>query len=226
MKNLIVKFVLLIFFAVTAIHFMPDRSPIALFWIIKNKVEKKDVSNWVIAKKGEVIYSGDLVRTDDQSFALIKFNDASTLRVGPKAEVEVYGEKIPASAHVNSGVVSFDIKKREKDHFEFTTPTSVASIRGTEGVLRVGIGGEDFLSIIKGLVVFTNNLSKKSVEVSDGQTAESKRDGSIFVRPSTSDDLKQYESLRNQIEIKEHRLEFEFKDKEGKPHKLIIEYEE
>lgn len=226
MKKTAIKLVLLCFFVMTAYHFIPNTSAVALFWIIKNNVEKKHESNWTAARKGEIIYSGDLVKTDEKSFALVKFNDASTLRVGPKTEVEVFGEKIPGSAHVNSGVVSFDIKKRERERFEFTTPTSVASIRGTEGVLNVGMDGSDFLTILKGLVVLTNSMSKKSVEVRDGETGESKRDGSILVRPSTPDDLKKFESLRDQLEIKEHRLEFQYLDREGKLHKLIIEYED
>ncbi|MGC8595954.1 MAG: FecR family protein [Candidatus Kryptoniota bacterium] len=226
MKKGVYKLIVLLFFALTAIHFVPNRSPIALFWIIKNKVEKKDALNWIIGKKGEVIYSGDAVRTGQESFALVKFTDASTLRVGPNAEVVVYGENKPSSAHVGGGDVSFDIQKKKEERFEFTTPTSVASIRGTKGLLSVHTDGEDFLTIIKGLVVFTNNTSKKSVEVKDGETGESKRDGSIFVRPSTQDELKKYMSMNEQVEIKQHRLEFKYEDKEGKTHKLMIEYEE
>ncbi len=198
-------------------------SNVALFWIIKNSVEKKQSNqDWQNAKKGELIYGGDLVRTQKESFALIKFNDASTLRLGPNAEVQVYGENNPSSANVSSGDVDFTMTKRKTKPFEFTTPTSVASIRGTQGLLVVQLDGTDFLTILEGLVRFSNKYSNRFVDVGAGQTSESLKDGNINVHNSTQNDLNRLTQLNNQFGQK-HELKIQFRGSDGQMHEIIIE---
>jgi FecR protein len=199
-------------------------SNIALFWIVKNSVQKKDsTDHWVKAKKGDLIYGGNYVRTEKESFTLVKFNDASTLRLGPDAEVQIYGERNPQSANVSSGDVGFTMTKRPNGKFEFTTPTSVASIRGTEGILSIQIDGTDFLTIIEGLVQFTNKFSNKTVDVGAGQTGESSRNGGLNVHQSTQEDLNRLSRLDNQFNLQQHKLEMWFRGKDGNLHKIIIE---
>ncbi len=200
-----------------------EPSNVALFWIIKNDVQKKPAEHsWENAKKGELIYGGDFVRTQKESFALIKFNDASTLRLGPNSEVQVYGENNPSSTNITSGDVGFTMTKRKTKPFEFTTPTSVASIRGTQGMLGVQMDGTDFLTIVEGLVRFSNKLSNKTVDVGAGQTGESSKDGSISVRESTQNDLNRVTDLNNQLGQK-HEMKIQFRGSDGQLHELIIE---
>src|SRR5271157_1238308 len=97
-KRSVILVVVLVTF-VASVAFMlvaPPSNNIALFWVVKNTVEKKDSNGeWIAAKKGDLIYGGNFVRTQKESFALVKFNDASTLRMGPSAEVQIYGDKNP-----------------------------------------------------------------------------------------------------------------------------------
>ena len=162
MRKIILLAALFVFVGLVGFMASSEQNNIALFWVIKNNVQKKvgdsaqgKGGNWDKAKKGDLIYGGDFVRTEKESFALIKFNDASTLRLGPNSEVQVYGDKNPQSANISSGDVGFTLTKRKSGQFEFTTPTSVASIRGTQGILSDSIDGTDFLTIVEGLVRFS-----------------------------------------------------------------------
>jgi hypothetical protein len=210
----------------------PPLSNIALFWIVRNDVERKlgepvagNPDNWSKAKKGDLIYAGDFIRTQKQSFALIKFNDASTLRLGPSSEVQVYGDRTPAGTNVNGGDVGFTITKRKNRQFEFTTPTSVASIRGTRGLLTVSDDGTDLLTIVEGLVLLTNKFSNKSVQVGAGQTGESSKLGDITVRQSTQQDLDRLTKLNNEFN-QQHKIEMWFRGNDGQLHEIIIETED
>ncbi len=225
-RNVVLLFALFAFASSLAFVMVASPSNIALFLVIKNNVERKQpAAGWVKAKKGDFIYGDDFVRTQKESFTLIKFNDASTLRLGPNAEVQVYGEKDPASVNISSGDVGFQIAKRKSGKFEFTTPTSVASIRGTEGLLTVQLDGTDFLTIVEGLVRFANKSSNKFIDVGSGQTGRSSKDGNIIVRPSTQGDLNRLTNLDNELGQQQHKLEMWFRGSDGKLHKIIIESE-
>lgn len=215
---------LTLFIFAGSVAFMATPNSIALFWIIKNDVEMKQSNNWEKAKKAQLIYGGDYIRTQKESFTLIKFNDASTLRLGPSSEVQIYGDKDPKSTNINGGDVSFTMTKRKVGQFEFTTPTSVASIRGTQGLLNVSYDGTDTLTIVEGLVGFTNKFSNKTVDVGAGQTGESSKDGSINVHQSTQQDLNKLSQLDNQFN-QQHTIEMWFRDSNNQLHKVIIEYE-
>lgn len=227
MKERNIIFSVVLFAFVASVAFMlaaPPTNNIALFWVVKNTVEKKDSNGqWVSAKKGDLIYGGNFVRTQKESFALVKFNDASTLRLGSNAEVQIYGDKNPQSTNVSSGDVGFTMTKRTTGQFEFTTPTSVASVRGTEGILTVQLDGTDFLTIVEGLVKFTNKFSNKTLDVGAGQTGESSKDGGLNVHQSLQDDLNRLSHLDNQINQQQHKLEMWFRGNDGKLHEVIIE---
>lgn len=223
MRKVILLSSLFAFAATLAFKMVSSPDNIALFFVVKNNVEKKQTSDWIKAKKADLIYPGDFVRTQKESFALIKFNDASTLRLGPNSEVQIYGDKDPSSTDVRGGDVGFSMTKRKTGLFEFTTPTSVASIRGTQGMLTVQVGGTDLLSILEGLVWFRNIFSNDSVEVSAGQTGVSSRDGNINVHNSTHQDSSRVTQLDNQFNQQKHKLEMWFKGSDGKLHEIIIE---
>ncbi|HEY9164751.1 MAG TPA: FecR family protein [Candidatus Kryptonia bacterium] len=226
MRKKVLLFALFAFAASVAFKMAAAPNNIALFWVIKNSVEvKKQDKDWTKAKKGDFIYGGDYVRTQQESFTLIKFNDASTLRLGSNAEVQVYGEKNPQSTAVNGGDVGFTMTKRTTGQFEFTTPTSVASIRGTGGILSVQVDGTDFLTIVEGLVHLANKISNKGIDVSAGQTGESSKNGDMSIHQSTQDELNKLTQLDNQFNQQQHKLEMWFRGSDGKLHEIIIETE-
>jgi hypothetical protein len=221
-RNIILLSALFVF--AVSLAFNADSKNVALFWIVKNNVEKSPEGgkDWKAAKKGQLIYSNDVVRTEKNAFALIKFNDTSTLRMGPSSEVQVYGENTPSSTQISSGEVGFNMAKQKDKPFQFTTPTAVASIRGTEGLFAIQINGTDFLTIIEGLVRFSNRVSNDTVDVGAGETGESSGDGKISVHKSTQDDLNRLTQL-NSLFGQKHELKIQYKGSDGQMHEIIID---
>jgi len=86
--------------------------------------------------------------------------------------------------------VGFDIKKqRDGGQFRFSSPVSVASIRGTEGRFVSG-GQSDTLTVLEGMVELTNGMSLDQIEVRAGFTGISTCDGTIWARLATPDELR------------------------------------
>ncbi len=185
--------------------------------------------DWQPAQRGEVLASGERVRTGEKSVAVIKFKDNSMLRVREKSEVMIAGVQegnaFSKSAEVQRGVIGFHIKKQQPgEEFRFTSPTSVASIRGTSGQFTA-TDSTDKLIVLEGLVRLTNKVSTQSVDVGAGYTGLSRRDGSVQMRPSTPEE-KQAAEASAQIAEQENRLDIELDDGKGNKKRIEIKYKQ
>jgi hypothetical protein len=86
--------------------------------------------------------------------------------------------------------VSFGVKKQQTEQFRFTSPISVASIRGTEG----GTGfdpaaGEADITIIVGSAEFRNTRSNRSMTVGAGETGKADTSGNVGKDRANQKDL-------------------------------------
>lgn len=175
-------------------HPLAADTPVALVSNVVLDVTRKDAfKEWQIAKRGDVLSSGDRVKTGRESFAVIKFRGHSLVRLRERSDLTLMGgaegSLHTTSVDVHTGAVGFSINKQRHDEaFRFTTPTSVASIRGTEGRF-VSSPLSDTLTIIKGAVLLRNLLSSGYVEVRAGFTGISNSDGKISVRMATPGEL-------------------------------------
>jgi hypothetical protein len=181
---------------------------------------------WKPAQKGETLTTGDRVKTGAKSMAIIKFMDNSLVRVRELSEVIVTGSlngsEFSKSVEVRMGVIGFTVQKqRAGEEFRFTSPTSVASIRGTGGAFTSSIAG-DTLIILEGVVHFTNLVSNQSFDVSAGSTGISLPNGTFFARKSTDSERQHAENAMRGDAQK--TLEFEMHDREGRTKQLHIEY--
>ena len=198
--------------------------------VIRDVSRKGEKIDWTSAKKGDELYSGDQVRTADRSIAIVKFKDGSMLRVRESSELKLFGKTdngiFSKTVNVSKGEFSFDIQKQSgNEKFTFSSPTSVAAIRGTEGTFSSSATG-DQLVVLEGLVNFLNTLSNKDVNVGAGQTAVSNSDGTIYVRQSTptesSDAQSELDAANGTGKAKQ--LDIEVKDKDGNKKKVRINY--
>lgn len=188
------------------------------------KVEYKYVEdgNWDNAELGGVLYDGDEVRTGNRSLALLKFLDNSLLRVRQNSIVTIYGtkenSKLNKNTFIQQGKVGFEVSKQEDEEFKFTTPTGVASIRGTSGFFEVPVDGSMLLYVDEGLVEIESQLgSKASGSVGAGQVARINTNGDLNIE-SASDAVKnEYNSLQRD-ETKRIRLKL------NNGEEYIIEY--
>lgn len=232
MKTKVVVMIVFGFFSTLLLRLSADSADktIALAIKIIQDVSRKPVDlDWTKAKKGDLLYSGDYVRTGDRSIAIVKFKDNSMLRVREKSELKVIGEQkegvFSKTVAVERGEFSFDIQKQENEQFTFTSPTSVASIRGTQGLMQSEQSG-DIVTVIEGLINLLNTSSNNSVNVGAGQTGLSRRDGTIDVRNASKD-----ESSRAENAVRagrsggvEKKLEIELEDAQGEKQLLRIRY--
>ncbi len=197
--------------------------------VISDVTRKEADKEWQKARPGELLRNGDRVRTGDRSIAIIKFKDNSLIRLRALSELTVTGTQagnaFSKSVDIDRGGVGFTIAKQHPDEeFRFTSPTSVASIRGTGGQYIVTDGG-DTLIVLTGTISFSNRKSGNVVTVEAGFTGLANPDGSITSRPSTDDEKKSAaESVRTGDQPM--NLEFDLRDGEGKARDLHIDYKQ
>lgn len=106
--------------------------------VVRDVKKKSAATGWQQALPADRLRSGYQLRTDDRSLAMVMFPDQSKLIIRAKSIVEIKGQKqdkqiVDRSVHVERGRLAFEVKKQEREQFRFSSPISVASIRGTMG---------------------------------------------------------------------------------------------
>lgn len=179
-------------------------SPVALIMKVVQDVEfkKSNSVDWAKAKSGEMLITGDEVRTGGKSLALIKFLDNSLLRVRENSVVKIYADKqqdkrVSKTTHIEKGKVGFEISKQKNDEFRFTTPTMVASIRGTRGMFRVMDDGSSLLVVDEGAIDVASTLGdRRTGRVEGGRFALVGPDGTLETGNATEDQQKESDNSR------------------------------
>ena len=197
--------------------------------IIPEVTHKTADTDWAPAEKTAIIAVGDRIRTAEKALAILKFQDRSIVKVRENSELVITGTidaaKVIKEVDVRKGVIGFIIGKQERnEQFRFTSPTSVAAIRGTQGAFAVSLSA-DTLIVTEGVVRFHNSVSGDSVDVAAGFTGISGSTGSLEVRASTPGETA---AAQEAIESGETDNEFELqlKDGQGNRRKLKIEFKE
>ena len=161
--------------------------------VIRDVNMKSPTTGWQKAVPLSKLKSGYEVKTEKGSLAMILFADQSKLILREKSIVTIKGEVqgkeiLSRSVHMDRGNMIFNVKKAETEQFRFSSPISVASIRGTEGGYQTG-GAADYLTISAGLAEFTNSISGQSQNVSTGQTGIADSTGNMNVRNANKKEL-------------------------------------
>lgn len=170
--------------------FAQGTKSIAVTAKIKGKTEHK-VSGGEYApnlKRGKQIGDKDWVRTQDDGYiALMFIDDKSLLKLRENTELEITAERSGAgldkSIQLSFGKLKVEISPQFSGVFTISTPTSVASVKGTIFWIISTPEGDQFIGI-EGTVEVTNNQSGQTVSVTVGQTATSNVDGTIDVQPT------------------------------------------
>ena len=158
---------------------------IAVATKIKGMVEimpvgKKDFAN---LNPGTILSDGDKIRTGSKGFAAIIFiDDKSTLKLKENSEAVITGQRSAASIskkiNMDVGTVRATITKQNTD-FVIQTPTSVASVKGTDFWLLTDPENGDEIIGIEGIVGLTNIETGQEVDVSEGMSGISTPDGNL-----------------------------------------------
>ena len=223
MKNII--YIILISSVILSIGFA---NKIAVTTKVKGVVEimpvgKKDFSN---LKPGTILSDGDKIRTGSKGFAAMIFiDDKSTLKLKENSEAVITGQRSAASIskkiNMDVGTIRATVTKQNTD-FVIQTPTSVASVKGTDFWLLTDPENGDQIIGLEGIVGLTNNETGQEVDVSEGMSGISTPDGNIGLeetdQSSIPDDPSDESDGPSQIKIY-------LEGPNGEQRVMIIEYQ-
>ena len=174
-----------IIFLFTFIFSVALPNKIAVATKVKGPVEimpigKKGFSD---LEPGTILSDGDKIRTGPSGFtAIIFIDDKSTLKVKDNSEVVITGKRTAASIskkiNMDEGTLRATVKKQNTD-FVIQTPTSVASVKGTDFWLVSDPETGDQIIGIEGIVGLVNNESGQEIDVSEGMSGLSTPDGNV-----------------------------------------------
>lgn len=233
-KNLIILGVLIMAVLVMSPAWAPQdgkRDIQAVLVKVINNVDKQvPTKGWTDAIRYDQLGAGYQVRTEAKSIAVIQFVDKSKLVVRPKSIAEIKGtvqgkEILDRSVHMTRGGIKFDVHKGQKEQFRFTSPISVASIRGTSGDWAQTDSLTRYV-MLRGLLNLLSSISNRSEDVGAGQTGTTDIDGNLNVRPSTNDEKEGAEQTEDDATKTQHELRIRGEDKDGNQRTIILRWEE
>ncbi len=151
--------------------------------VLLKHADAKDYSTQV--QSGTRIQLDDQIKTGKKGYLVLVFlDDKSQLKVQPNTEITMQGTvnqqqgQIQKRIEMNRGNLKAEVAKQRRGKFIIATPTSVASVKGTDFYLQI-LNLYDQLLVNSGTVLFYNKISGDSVSVSGGYGASSSPDGSL-----------------------------------------------
>jgi hypothetical protein len=197
MKKLILIVAIL---SIVALAFAADA--VALLSASKGRVNLERASKDIKFKTGELLENKDLIRTGAESFAAYKYVDgSSTIKVFSNSVVSVNATQgtgtLAKRVNVNKGSVLAQVKSGT-GAFTVQTPTTVASVKGTEFFTKVDDLGNSLFVVTDGEVEVKVLSTDETASVPAGKTASISADGEIEVRESTEDDTSAVEKEETQ----------------------------
>ena len=182
-----------------------------------------DSENFNDLKPAELLNDGDHIQTGIDGFgALVYLDDKSTIKVKENTDFDVTGtrgkEGISKRIKINTGTIKAKIQKGKAGGFIIETPTSVATVKGTEFWLVAAPDGDRVFGL-EGTVELTNTVSGDIVTVGSDETATSLATGEINVAPTVPEEIP---AEIEEQEINEFEIEFEGPD--GNQQTMKIRY--
>ena len=201
---------------------------IAVITKVKGLVETMPVGNDVFSnlKPGTILSDGDKIRTGSSGFAAIIFiDDKSTLKLKENSEAVITGQRsaksIAKKINMDVGTVRATVNKQNSD-FVIQTPTSVASVKGTDFWMITDPVDGDVVIGLDGIVNLTNTETGAEVDVTEGMSGSSTPDGDIGIdeteESSIPEDPTDDDSQQSEIKIY-------FEGPNGEQKVMIIEYQ-
>jgi len=203
---------------------------VAILSASKGKVDLERARNSMKFKTGELLMNRDVLRTGPESFAAYKYADASSMiKLFSNSVVTINatpdGENLSKRVNVSKGSVLTNVKSGT-GAFTVQTPTTVASVKGTEFLTKVDDDGFSTFIVTEGEVELRILLTDEVASVPMGSTAVVDQDGEIEVRESTYDDISEIEKAElESSQVKEIKsLRIPVLDSEGKLKFIEITY--
>ena len=157
-----------------------------------------------------VLNDGDHIKTGNDGFgSLVYLDDKSTIKIKENTNFDVIGirgEKgISKRIKIKTGTVKAKINNVKAGGFVIETPTSIATVKGTEFWFVVASVGDRVIGL-EGEVELSNTISGEVVMVGANETGISLATGEVSVAPTVPSDVP---SEEEEQEINEFEIEFE-----------------
>ena len=172
-------------------------------------------------KKGTSLFNEDKITTGANGFAkYVYLDDGSVIKVHKNAEVYVYGSidkrSIIKQINVSDGNVKFEVSKQSSNDFTVITPTSVATVKGTDFWLESDEDDGDRFFGLSGLVSVKNIESNIILQLTRNTTVVSEPDGKINIKKTDVNDFKKLQRLELSAgEIDENEFQESILEQQG-----------
>lgn len=192
------------------------------------KYTKNGTKQNVPLKFGTVLDDGDKIQTGKDGYAILIFtDDKSQIKLTSMTEVTIEGKR-DANANISKrialevGQVLAKVQQ-QKGTLQIATPTSVASVKGTEFWVVVYEDGTTQVVTLEGLVELINTQSGRIVDVKPGQRGESKPGGDVNTGNAPKDEIPKDPEPES---VPPHSIDVEVKDPDGRSRHIIIDFEQ
>lgn len=168
--------------------------------VIQDVKHKSGDSDWIQTKPATQLKTKDLLSTGKRSVAVLKFLDGSILRVRENTTIMIFADKkdkgLIKNTKLENGKIVFEVNKQsDDDSFIITTPTAVATIRGTSGLVEILDNGSTLLIVETGVVeIESTGENKETKSVEAGTASIINPDGSIVSTESTEEQKKSFQN--------------------------------
>ena len=203
---------------------------IALALKVKGTVKLKRDGKTDALKFGVALNDGDVVLTGKDGFVTLVFTDDKTLiKLTANTEVTIQGKRdgegnIAKRISLEIGNL-FAKTIQLKGTLEVATPTSVASVKGTEFWVVFDEAGNSYVITLDGWVELMSKIDGRIVEVRKSQRGEVDADGNIFVVDVPEGELPgDPDPDRDEGDVQLRTFEIDFIDEEGNIRTIRVEF--
>lgn len=220
------------FFAVFALttSILLSAGKVAVVTKSMGKVEfaKSKSTRFSTLKTGTILENGDWIKTGANGFVSVIFiDDKSILKIKENTVMEITGVREQASIakkiNMDAGTLRAQVSKQRTGDFVIQTPTSVASVKGTDFWLISDPATGDQVIGLSGLVSLFNMASGAAMNVTAGLTGTSTTDGTINVVQTNPADIPVDPAETEGGETKIMKIHVQ--DASGEEKIIVIEYQ-
>jgi len=181
--NRICKFRIIFFIICFSFAFSANAKVVAAISTLKGLVMVKPVGSrkYIPAYKGQMLKNGEWLKTKEGVFVAIVFLDGSNIKIQQQTEVKISSYRMTAkelktNLEMSKGQAWSNVADQGAGgEFTITTPTAVASVKGTEFDLAFdNDSGESILTVMSGEVSFSNELGELIAGAMEAATASDK----------------------------------------------------
>tara|TARA_B110000438_G_C15767580_1_gene630361 strand:- start:293 stop:1474 length:1182 start_codon:yes stop_codon:yes gene_type:complete len=176
--NIKLKLIVLVYLFVATMLYGEARV-VAAISSMKGNVQIRAASNrkYGTAYKGQMIKTGDWLKTDKNVFVAIVFLDGSNVKIQSNTEIEIKSSRVTAKElktqmYIAEGQAWSKVSKQTNSEFKIKTPTAVASVKGTEFDVEFDdLAESTTLTVLEGEVYFGNGINEVLAGAMEGATA-------------------------------------------------------